>query len=479
MSASSWADRQTRAGYAAHVARRPSRAVPGLARQLAPFGVFFTGCYGALIVGGPMVGAALYVGAAGWALRGPFAIVQALTVSWLVTMMNPGLMESVPHGAILKLLVVAAAFARTLVDLLEQRATASLPVLGLLTLFCATVAVTSAFTSHAPDVSLFKIANFYACAFAVIVAMRMAVERGAPVGRWFLSLVLVTVFLGFALIASSLGYVRNDRGFQGLLNHPQAYGVFLAIAVAWLSAEVLFARRRHPLMLAGLTLALVSLLATQSRTAALAVAGAYALTFLIRIVVKGEVGRWWPVVLLGAGIVAAGLVIEPARQMVIDFVFKGGSDRYDSLRTAFAHSRGFVIEPSLQGFADSPIVGTGFGVASPGVPFTIERDPFLGLPISASVEKGFAFTALLEETGLVGTCLFLAFLAAYLGPSARDSRPVLLVGALAALFTNLGEGVLFSFGGMGLFMWLMLASFASYGNAALRVRSPGKLRWLH
>lgn len=461
-------------GSAADAARQPVPVpapapvpAPSLVRRLAPYSVFFTACYGALVAGGPMVGAALYVAAAAWALKGPFATIQALTVSWLVTMMNPGLMEPVPHGEILKLLVVGTAFAMTLIYVVERRVRDA-RVLGLLTLFCATVAATSALTSYAPDVSLFKIASFYACASAIIVATRMAAERGLPVGPWFLSLILVSVFLGFALIASSLGYVRNGRGFQGLLSHPQAYGVFLAIAVAWFSAEVLLGGRRHPLLLAGLVVAVASLLATQSRTAAAAVVAAYAVAFLVRIVLKGEVGRWWPAVLLGVGVLTAGLAVEPARQMVADFVFKGGFDPYVSLGTAFEHSRGFLIERSLQGFADHPVFGIGFGVASEGVPFIVQRDPILGLPVSASIEKGFVFSALLEETGLLGTGLFLVFLAAYLTRAARDSRPILLIGALAALFTNLGEGILFSFGGMGLFMWLMLAAFASHGDAALQ-----------
>lgn len=54
MKASFATDRHTHAGYSADVAR-PSPAAPGLARQLAPFCVFFTGCYSALIMGDPMV----------------------------------------------------------------------------------------------------------------------------------------------------------------------------------------------------------------------------------------------------------------------------------------------------------------------------------------------------------------------------------------------------------------------------------------
>jgi hypothetical protein len=72
------------------------------------------------------------------------------------------------------------------------------------------------------------------------------------------------------------------------------------------------------------------------------------------------------------------------------------------------------------------------------------------------VESGFVVSGILEQTGLLGLAAFLAVLVVALRPVARGRSLVAIALAATAVGTNLGEATLFSFGGVGLFIWLVL-----------------------
>ena len=102
---------------------------------------------------------------------------------------------------------------------------------------------------------------------------------------------------------------------------------------------------------------------------------------------------------------------------------KSGSDG-QSIKDLFLRSRGWRIFISYQPFLDHMWFGIGFGLPTPDeytkgfeVIFSglgsdshsIRYDPIFGLPISAPVEKGFFFIAILEEIGIFGSVVFFAF----------------------------------------------------------------------
>ena len=113
---------------------------------------------------------------------------------------------------------------------------------------------------------------------------------------------------------------------------------------------------------------------------------------------------------------------------------------------------GFLL---LLGIA--PLTGHGFGVYRYGVRGGEERiRRFLGIPISASAEKGVAFTSVLEETGIIGGLLFYALMIAIIARAARADTAGVVAMAVGTIAVNFGEAIIFATGGMGLFMWLVL-----------------------
>ena len=86
----------------------------------------------------------------------------------------------------------------------------------------------------------------------------------------------------------------------------------------------------------------------------------------------------------------------------------------------------------------------------------VQRDPIFRLPVSAPVEKGMLATAVLEETGAIGALMFLVLLGSLLVPAARKGNFCHLWLGCTCLAVNFGESVFLSFGGMGLFIWLII-----------------------
>jgi hypothetical protein len=103
-----------------------------------------------------------------------------------------------------------------------------------------------------------------------------------------------------------------------------------------------------------------------------------------------------------------------------------------------------------------PLEGLGFGIASIPELMVVQRDPVLGLPTSAIIEKGVMPVAVLEELGAIGVLLVAAWLWIVLRRCARRGVAPLAV-FLVVLFLNMGEATLFSVGGAGLLSMILIA----------------------
>jgi len=214
-----------------------------------------------LPLGGAAAGSAVYVLLAAWALGGPRRSIEALTLTWLLNALNPGLYSISPQSGILRWVVIAAAILSVFVA--AVRHPVRLPrTIHWLWGFGAVAAGLSLLVSYAPDVSLFKIVIFVTGAGAILMAFQLTQGQGDYWRLWFLTLFAVVCLASLPLIASPVGYLVNGRGFQGLTYHPQTYGVFLAPFVAWLPVLVMTEtdpRVRRWFLIPLLALAIISL----------------------------------------------------------------------------------------------------------------------------------------------------------------------------------------------------------------------------
>ncbi len=414
----------------------------------------------ALPLGGPPAHAAVYLLLAAWSLGGPRRAIEALTLMWLVSFLNPGIYSLSDHSDLLRWIVIGIAFVSIAASAIWRRSTIPRTLLWLLA-FVAVSGVLSLLVSYAPDVSLFKLFSFVLGAVTILLGFHLTRHQASYWQMWFLVFFGVIVLASFPLIISDVGYFRNGRGFQGLINHPQAYATFLGPFLAWWMA-LLFEKRlrgRMPWLLAGI--AAISLIATQSRTGALAAIGALFLAIAWGILKRPGVmhrALTWAVRLspmLFLGLVLAVLNADAVGQAIESFILKGQED--SSLEESFQLSRGELIEASLENFYEKPLTGIGFGVASNPSEFYVTR--VFGLPVGAAVEKGFAIIAALEEVGIIGFIMLLALIGSLLSPAFRKQAGIAPAAlALGALLVNFGEAIFFALGGSGLLVWLLFGA---------------------
>jgi len=404
-----------------------------------------------------------YLVLAGYALLGRRQVIQALLLSWLFTMINSGLAPDAAYSAIGRYLVLSSAFLSVVLrgGFSNQDR-----------FFWFTIALGGFFILHAvvispmPDVSILK-----AMAWTIVMITLLAAWSGlnhlqrARMQQWLFGfLVLVTVMSLPFLAVSEIGYAKNGSGFQGMLNHPQAFGTIMAVIGALVMGRLLSQKRPSWKFLAMTLVCIVLIVLSEARTAGMALILALGVSVVFILTFSGQsIRSAMPVLQSKRFIVLALLLLvfltvpgSPLRSVVNDYM--GKSTDVDNLWSAYQASRAVLFEPMITNISESPILGIGFGIASDSTAMNVVRDPLFGIAISAPIEKGVMPLAILEEVGVVGFILVAIWILFLLRHAAANGITPFLVST-TVLLINLGESTLFSPGGMGMFM-LILLNFA-------------------
>ena len=432
-----------------------SAATPVLGHVLA-WAVGLT-AFGAVV---PFGGEIVMIGAAVHALRGARQTVEALFILAMAIMINKAL---VPVDiSILRWLVLVAAAGRTLWDSV---------ILGLpvprafwwLTVLVMTLVLFAITFSWLPTVSLFKALSFYMGSATALVALY---RTRSQADYWQSLLLTLSVFVIMGSLPlyffREYGFARNQAGFQGLLTHPQTYGPVTAVLTAYVTGRVIFEKHRSRLLTVTMLAGWVGVYYSQSRTGMLALVLSGMLVIGLGLF---KPRTWLPrlrqamtLPTLAAGglaLVMFGVIYGPRlSEGLVSFLLK--DEAAQDVTSALEESRSGLIERSMANFRAAPFTGIGLGVPSDLSKSVIEYGP-LGIPISASVEKGFQPAAVLEETGIVGAVLLSLFLIVLLVPVIRKGTMPLAWMVLAVLLINMGEAILFAIGGNGLFVWILLS----------------------
>ena len=412
-----------------------------------------------------------YLVLAGYAIFGRVQVIQALALSWLITMVNPGLAPDASLGAAGRYLVVFAAAGSVLARsgfLLRPRVK---PFTFLTLGLGSFLIVHSILVSPLPDVSLLKAFSWMLVVMTLLAAWTgLSLDKRYHLSENIFAGLVVVLLVSLPLLVMPEGYLRNGRGFQGILNHPQAFGPTMALLGAWAAGRFL-GEKRPPWSLIGLaTLCLALVVLSEARTAGLAMVmgigiAATVIPFLANrkpgTVLPGLKSKRFQITALLAlvGLVAAGPMLNV---VVAGFISKGGRADVAGLIEAYDRSRGSLIEGMTENIWQDPWVGIGFGIASEPLSMNITRDPVFELPVGASVEKGVMPLAVREEVGVPGLILVGLWIWVVLRRSARAGMAPLAV-VITVLLINMGESVLFSPGGMGLLQLILISWAVSMG----------------
>lgn len=401
-----------------------------------------------------------------WSLRSPFHAVQALMAVWYATSFNNGIVfdptQIVTLGgssgvpSTLKILVISTAFARVVLARFSRTDAPPAPLATAAVLYGVVVSLLALISSGLVDVSLFKITLFVEGVVTCVLAVTLALQdRREDLFYWFWTALAMIVVLSAPLMFMGLGVVRNGMGFQGWLNQPQAFGIFIAPVTVLFFGLGFFDKYWPRLNIPLAALAAIEMLACLSRNAIIAAFLGIALGVVVSL--RSNARRWLPVTVLFA-VAAAVLFLLPSTQSYLSSLARkdqAGTGQA-GIGASFNESRGMLITRALDNFKSEPLSGIGFGVAADPTEMTVVRDPVFGLPVSASVEKGVAWVAALEETGLIGMIALAWLLWELLAGAARQSSATGLATVFGGLMTNNGESTFFSFSGQGLIVWLIM-----------------------
>jgi O-antigen ligase len=418
-----------------------------------------------------------------WCLRGPMACIQSLTLATLLTYINPAIAAASSDASVLARLTLIVAAARVLPSLQRRTLGTIWPAWA----FVLLAAVLSTVASSSVPISIMKVVTFAIAVTTVLAAYAaLSSEQIHRLQGWYATLAAILLLSAVLTLAvPRVAYFRNGTGLQGILNHPQALATLLAPLAATLVAGLVLVRpslRLSTAVAAALCIAVIAL--TESRTgmaAALLGVGTAVITQLIR--ARGPspfAGRGRVVAILG--VIGALFMLALAMGRLQDVAHKFAFKRAESheVAGAFFESRGDGILSEWQNFVDQPWMGHGFGVYAQGPPSTFVVEAF-GIPLSAPVEKGFVFTAVLEETGVFGGLFFAFFLATLAREVWRNEDPRWIAVFASCIAVNIGEAVILAPGGIGLIFWLLigLAAASARSNAASTTSAAAVFRVLY
>jgi len=410
-----------------------------------------------------------------WALVGTKQAIQALSLSVLIKFLNPGLYTFPSDTGVLTWLVIVLAVIRLLPGVRIRHIWFLLPLIS----FSLVVASLAIFVSPNPEISLLKLFSFSVVVAAVLISMSTAPRDTLEAWKlWFLSLTVSVILASIpTFFFPAVGYHTNGRGFQGILNQPQALGTWLATVSAWLLMGLFQIKRQGRVILLGALVILIGLvISTKARTSVAAISLSIAATFVVALIGRRKdfslsITRGALVTILVALALAIVLMVSPDLSKGIKgFALKGGNT---NIEESFYSSRGDEIENQWANFLKKPLTGNGFGVYPSGY-FPSGIVTVYGIPISATVEKGFLPTAILEEIGVIGTLFFIWFLISLIRRVIKNSDARWVSLFFACLFVNVGEAVLFSVGGIGLYFWLLIG-LAIGTSVDGRQKRPGKI----
>jgi hypothetical protein len=398
----------------------------------------------------------------------------SLLLSCLVSVLNRDLFYmGGTIVAVMRWIVLLTASLSIFIRVFYRRDTILTNASGLLLfLFLLLATVLSNVFGYAPGVSNFKLFIFGFGSLAIIHGL-LLVDKWREHDRYVFS-----VLVGFLTTSTVIwilfpihAYQRNNdltsiAGFQGMTNQSQVMGVLAAVSLAWVIAKIATDSdcKRWYWYLVGAGL-LIFMIASNARTGpvcltlAAVTTGVGALFFRryrIKAILEIFKLRFW--VAVTSFVVLIGLNFVKMRDAAVDFAIKGGRNG-NEINAAFEASRGFRIRELYNSFLESPWTGKGFGLETFERNLQVVYDPLLGvIPIKASVEKNFIFLAIFEETGIFGGGIIILFIIATVYFLINYRSLLWCFVFLAGIFVNVGEAVLFSLGGMGLFVWVIMMS---------------------
>lgn len=261
---------------------------------------------------------------------------------------------------------------------------------------------------------------------------------------WLSAILSLVIMASLIFIRNSTGYLLNGFSFQGILNHPNLFGVFIALALSFLIFYIIKYKKRVYLIVVVIFIGLIELFLSNSRTAAIAFIASVIILFLFS---KISLFKKLFVLIVSLGVTAVVFSIPTVNNYIIEFIQKGQSSNQ------ILFSRASQINKLKIGMDQAPFLGSGFGVPINTGSLALD---------SYSFEAGNLIFGLLIYTGIVGTLVYLIYLL-YIALIGFKGKNIALILFVATILVNMGELIMFSPNSMGIFCYILWGIYLREG----------------
>lgn len=316
--------------------------------------------------------------------------------------------------------------------------------------------IISIVNSYLPIVSLFKVTVFTVGFIAVYIGF-INTKTIYNWYQWIIGYFITILLWSVPLLISSKGYFREVAGFRGIIYHPNSFAIIMAIMITifiiTIKKRILLEHKTS--IIIYIIIGTVLLFKSEARTSIFAVSA------LILILMVNEILRFikdsitLKVLVLSLLFTCISLLVFiKFNDKIINFtnsiIFKYGT-------TDILASSEHVLEASKKEIEKNFIFGNGFGVDN-----SEENEKSLVIELSHPIEKRNIFLALLGETGIIGTSMFILFILMYMGKYDRFKFSIDDSIIFTCILVNMGEMIFFSGNSIGMLVWLVFGLYKSY-----------------
>jgi O-antigen ligase len=322
------------------------------------------------------------------------------------------------------------------------------------------------FFSQYTLISMIKALLWSSLSISLLVAFySLSLQETLELQKNFFWFFLMLIIISFSFhFMPNIGYSHDGRGFQGIFNHPQVFGLivslFSSIVVIFILSQKYFSLRTFS-SFALLIFCLILIYLSASRTALFSLLLSLITFFFFSIFFKKKFFFNTYNIIFNKNFRIFIIIIiltlicffNYYNQHILNFIDKDYNTK--NIMDAYFEARSVAIDPVIDNIKSKWLMGIGFGLPSLS-DFTILNEINYEIFNFSKYEKGNLFFLVLEELGFLGLLIFILWLFLLIRESILSGDNIRLIIILNIIFANLSEAVLFSSGGFGLFFIILL-----------------------
>ena len=303
--------------------------------------------------------------------------------------------------------------------------------------FAVYLSVVGFFVSSYPLVVITKVISYIIPFIAILTGIQSTNEI-----KWIKRLfyLLSPLMIGSIIVVPfPIAYLINGHAFQGLLNHPNIYGVLWVL----FSAMYLYnnSQKISIKSIAFLCFALLNIFLTESRTSLFSLASVILIyIFTLKEPLDSRL-LYFSVTVFSFLILI--LISSSFRVGLMSFIYKGHNN--------ILYSREDLLERNFNRFLQNPFWGTGLNV-----PYRAGIRSY-EFSFDLITENGNIITALLGDLGILGIIIFVLSYGYIWRKGRKNGSNVLIF--ITPFLVSMGEMVFFSTNNMAIFLYMFFACF--------------------